>query len=106
LRAGADAVEQAAAWLLQRRGTADALAGATPFLRLVGDVVGGWLLGVGAVAAERRLGDGGDTRLRARAPLARFYAEQVLAAAAASLPAVIGGAGELAMLTPDLLGPA
>ena len=101
LREGMAAVEAGAAWLLERRGTPDALAGATPFLTLVGDVAGGWLLARAAIRADA---GGDDPWLQAKAPLARFYADQVLKVAPARLASVTGGAGVLAALTPELLG--
>ena len=56
LEAGLAAVQSATGWLIERRGHAqpDALAGATPYLKLLGDVVGGWMLGKQALAASRR----------------------------------------------------
>ena len=84
LLAGIAAVEEAAAWLSERKGDPDALAGATPFLKLCGDVVGGWLLARMAAADE------GYARLYS------FYAEQVLAGAPGLVPAVTQGAGVLA----------
>ncbi|HEX8568350.1 MAG TPA: acyl-CoA dehydrogenase [Caulobacteraceae bacterium] len=102
LRAGAVAVEQSAEWLLQRRGSPDAQAAAVPFLKLVGDVTGGWLLAKAALAAESAGGD----HLRGKAPLARIYAEQVLASAPGALAAITGGAERLRGLTPELLGAA
>jgi len=77
-----DALELAAAWMLDASDD-DRLAGATPFLKLAGDVTGGWLLCVGAVAAQRRLkeGEGDAAYNRARIALARAYAETVLTSA-------------------------
>jgi alkylation response protein AidB-like acyl-CoA dehydrogenase len=103
LRDGIDAVERGAEWLLRRRGTPDALAGAVPFLNLVGDVVGGWLLAKAALAAQGRPG---DAYLGAKPWLARFYGDHVLAAAPSRLAAVTAGAEELYALTPELLGAA
>jgi hypothetical protein len=82
---------------------ADALAGAVPFLNLVGDVAGGWLLAKAALAAEGRPG---DAYLGAKPWLARFYADHVLATAPSRLAAVTAGAEELYALTPELLGAA
>lgn len=95
----ADALEAGAAWLtsngLDRE---DMLAGATAFQKLAGDVTGGWLLCVGAVAAQRRLkqkeGDPGFAHGKIR--LARHFAETVLSLAPASLGAVQVRAGLLA----------
>jgi hypothetical protein len=73
-----------------------------PYLKLVGDVTGGWLLAKGALAAQA--GAAGDPYLRSKGPLARFYAHQVLAPAPATLAAITAGADELYALTPELLG--
>jgi len=83
LLAGIVAVEEAAAWLAEGKGNPDALAGATPFLKLCGDVVGGWLLARMAAADEDY------------ARLYAFYAEQVLAGAPGIVPAVTQGAAVL-----------
>ncbi len=83
LLAGVEAMERATAWLVDRKGSPDALAGATSFLKLCGDVVGGWMLLKMAKADE------------AYAPLWRFYAEQVLAAAPGLVPAVVQGVAAL-----------
>jgi hypothetical protein len=100
---GIAAVEEGARWLVERRGTPDALAGAVPFLQLMGDVVGGWLLAKGAIAA-RNVAE--DDYLRSKGWLARFYADHVLSPAPARLSAVTAGAEELYALTPELLGAA
>ena len=92
LTAGCEAVEASADWLLAHRASADALAGAVPFLRLVGDVTGGWMLAKAAAADP------------ARAPFAALYAEHVLAAAPAVGEAVRSGAGPLEGMTAEVLG--
>jgi alkylation response protein AidB-like acyl-CoA dehydrogenase len=82
-----DALEKATAWMLER-GAAnpnDALAGSSPYQRMWGLVVGGWLLAKGALAEAAVGGDG--TRLA----LARFYAGQLLPQAAGLLPAATAG---------------
>ncbi len=83
LSAAIEAMEQAAAWLIGKKGAPDALAGATSFLKLCGDVVGGWMLLKMARADE------------AYAPLWTFYAEQVLAGAPGLVPAVVQGVAAL-----------
>ena len=82
LEDGLDALREAAAWL-NDSDMSDRLAGATPFLTLAGEVVGGWMLCVGAVAARRRQKENiGDPAFAAqRIALANFYAEAVLALA-------------------------
>ncbi len=77
----------------------DALAGASPFLRMAGLVVGGWLLTRSALAATR-LADAGDGRftsefLHQKVVTARFYATQLLPQAAGLAPAVTAGAADL-----------
>ncbi|CAN5784137.1 acyl-CoA dehydrogenase [soil metagenome] len=79
---GADAVEEAVSILLGRLETApdDALAAASPFLRLFGTVVGGWLMGKAALAASTQLeaGTGDKEFLEAKVATARFYGEHLL----------------------------
>jgi hypothetical protein len=92
-------LRQATDWLLAN-GLADpnnALAGATPYLRMCGIVTGGWLLARSALAAQRRLDEGtGDAAFLAQKVLtARFYAEQLLPQAAGLIPAVTAGPADL-----------
>jgi alkylation response protein AidB-like acyl-CoA dehydrogenase len=75
----------------------DALAGATPFLRLMGTTVGGWYMARTALAARELLQKGSaDTGfLTAKIATARFYAEQLLPQTAGLLPMVTAGADQL-----------
>ncbi|HYL49011.1 MAG TPA: acyl-CoA dehydrogenase [Stellaceae bacterium] len=70
-----------------------ALAGAEPYLRLLGTVAGGWLMARSAAAAARRLNAGASDRafLVSKIATARFYSEHRLAHAPALLPAIAGG---------------
>jgi alkylation response protein AidB-like acyl-CoA dehydrogenase len=77
------ALETATAWMLEKHGTADALAAAWPYLMLAGDVVGGWMLARAVIVEPERL------------PLTRLYADNVLATAPARLAAVQSGAALL-----------
>jgi len=92
---GVDALDKAGSWLIETyaQDPGRALAGAEPYLRLLGTVAGGWLLAEGALAAARRLeAQGADAGfLQAKIATARFYAEHRLALAPALLPAVTGG---------------
>jgi len=74
-----DAMREAVDWL-KEVDMKDRLAGATPFLTLAGETIGGWLLCVGAVAARRRQKENiGDPAFAAqRIALANFYAEAVM----------------------------
>jgi alkylation response protein AidB-like acyl-CoA dehydrogenase len=95
LKPGIDALALATNWVVEHgtKEPARALAGAAPYLQLMGIVTGGWLMARGALAAQRRLAQGnGEARFhQAKLHTARFYAEQVLATAPSLLPAVAGG---------------
>ena len=108
LESGLAAVQASTGWLIERRGHAqpDALAGATPYLKLLGDVVGGWMLGKEALAAARHLaaGDGPTDYWRTRIGLARVFAEQILAQAPGLAQAVTQGSVDLFRATPEALG--
>ena len=96
----ADAVESlraATEWVIANRGPA-ALGAAVGYLRLFGDVAGGWMLLKGAALA------GADDWAASKATLADLYASQVLTGAAGLARAVSSGAGGLEALTPEALG--
>ena len=100
LASGVSVLRQATDWILFR-GSAepnDVLAGATPYLRLSGLVIGGWLMARAALAASRllRTAGGADAAfLQEKIDTARFYAGQLLPQATGLLPAVTAGAGPL-----------
>jgi len=89
LAEGVQALEAATDWMLSHRG-ADSLAGATPYLKLAGDVIGGWVLARQAMLAA----GADDARLKAKAGLLRIYAAQVLTGAGGLAAAVTQGAAE------------
>src|SRR6266540_5055948 len=76
LRDALGSLERASKWLLERVGSApnDALAGATPYLRLFGSTLGGCMLAGEALAAKNN-GDAGDPQRYVT--LARFFAENI-----------------------------
>jgi len=77
-----------------------ALSSATPFLKLAGDVVGGWVLGRQALAAA----GSDDPWLKSKAALARVYASQVLALAPGLADAIAdNGAEDLEATSADAL---
>jgi alkylation response protein AidB-like acyl-CoA dehydrogenase len=86
---------ETSSWLGERLLAGDlrsALAGASPYLRQFGTVLGGWLMARAAVAAL-----GGPTGFDAgflteKVSTARFYGEQLLPMANGLVPAVKGGA--------------
>ena len=97
---GVSVLGQGTGWIMSRGQPErnDALAGATPYLRLFGLVIGGWLLARSALTASRLLHNavGADAVfLKEKIGTARFYAEQLLPQAAGLLPAVTAGAGPL-----------
>jgi len=98
------AMREATEWLLANglQDPVDALAGATPYLRLCGIVVGGWLLARSAVIARQLLdaGEGDAGFLEDKIVTARFYAEQLLPAARGLVPAVKAG-GEVLFAIPE-----
>jgi alkylation response protein AidB-like acyl-CoA dehydrogenase len=83
---------------------ARAAAGAVPYLNLFAVTAGGWVLARQALAAQAQLaGREGDPRFNETKILtARFYAEQFLPQAAASLPAITGG-GTVLAIDPEML---
>jgi hypothetical protein len=98
LAAGVAALERATDTLIAADPDA-ALTGATPFLKLAGDVVGGWILGRQAMAAA----GGDDAWSRSKAALARLYASQVLSLAPAAADAFADGADDLAATPAEAL---
>ena len=96
------AVAEAARWLGEHPGD-DALAGATPFLQMLGLTVGGWVMAQAGDTAARLEAAGrpeaaGPQQVdfwRAKQVSSRFYLDQILPTAPALLPAVISGASAL-----------
>jgi len=100
LAGGVSALREATSWIVSRSQTEpnDALAGATPYLRLFGLVIGGWLMARSALAARQLLrnASGPDAVfLQDKISTALFYTDQLLPQAAGLLPAVTAGAEQL-----------
>jgi 3-(methylthio)propanoyl-CoA dehydrogenase len=111
LAAAVDATRAATQWLLER-GLADpndALAGATPFLRMLAVTTGGWLMARQALAAQRRLRDDGDDAGRAfhegKLAVARFFCEQLLGEVQGLSRQVTSGVEPLDRVDPATLAP-
>ena len=85
--------EAATRWLQADHGAdVDAVAaGASPYLRLMAETVGGFLL----VRAARRAEAAGHPAAAAKRTTAAFFVKQLLPAASALLPAVTAGSGDL-----------
>jgi alkylation response protein AidB-like acyl-CoA dehydrogenase len=89
------AFERATRFMTAERGApGDALAGATPYLRLFGLVRGAACLARAGLAAES-LAKGGDSSELGRVALARFFAEKILPAASGLAATIESGAGAL-----------
>ena len=104
-----EAVEDATLWLLDRKAdpaaAADVLSGADAYLKLLGDVVGGWLLAKGALLARARLdaGDGDPAWLEGKMDLYEVYAANVLGHVSSRLAAVGQGGALLQRMTVEAL---
>ncbi|MEC7716079.1 MAG: acyl-CoA dehydrogenase [Actinomycetota bacterium] len=88
-------MQAATEWLIEKGGasTDDGLAGATPYLRMFGTTVGGWLLAKSALQAKKQIDEGNDSEfLQAKIETAIFYAEQLLPQVSGLLPATVSGA--------------
>jgi alkylation response protein AidB-like acyl-CoA dehydrogenase len=90
LARGVSALEHATDWVLAHGGP-DALSAASPYLKLAGDVIGGWMLGRQALAAN----GADDPWLQSKAALARLYSGQVLSLAPGLAEGLTDGAGDL-----------
>jgi hypothetical protein len=95
LAAGIAALERATDSLLAGDNP-NAFTVATPFLKLAGEVVGGWILGRQALAAS----GSDDPWLVSKGALARLYASQVLTQAAGLADAIAEGGAEDLEATP------
>lgn len=95
------ATEEATDWIFVRgaENPNDVMAGATPYLKMLGQLVGGWLLARQAVFAEEQVKNGSDKfdteYLNSKIITARFYAEQLLPIAGSQLNAVTAGSSDL-----------
>ncbi len=101
------AARRATEWLLAN-GVVDpnhALGGSGPYLRLLGTVVCGALLGrLGLAAAERvAAGDDADGHAAAKVVSARFFGEQILPTVLGLETVVMAGAEDLFALSPEQL---
>jgi hypothetical protein len=104
LAEGVELLRNATEWLLAHDDVNDALAGATPYLRLFGSVAGGYYMARQALAAQRRLGNGDRNFMAAKVATARFYCEQLLPQSFGLVPAVTSHAEVLFAVEPSLLG--
>jgi hypothetical protein len=103
------AVEDATVWLLDRKaaedGAPDVLAAADAYLKLLGDVIGGWMLAQGALHARAELdaGQGDPEWLDGKITLFEVYAANVLGHASSRLAAVGQGGALLERMSVEVL---
>jgi hypothetical protein len=94
------ALEAAVAWMVPAYGAQPraAHAGAVPYLRLWGLVVGGWQMGRAALIAARHLRDGSGAApfMKAKIATARYYADCLLPQAGGYTRTIVDG-GESAL---------
>ena len=106
---GVVAVEAATDWILARKsasdGAADVLTAADAYLKLVGDVTGGWMLALGALHAREQLdgGQGDPVWLEGKITLYEVYAANVLVGAGGRMAAVRQGGALLERMSADVL---
>ncbi len=98
------AVKDATTWLLSRRSEDpdDALAGATPYLRMLGFTIGGWLLGREVLDLREREGEDSGW-VGAKMATFSFYATQLLPQVTGLTPSVVAGAAPLFAIEPKYL---
>nr|MBA3982378.1 acyl-CoA dehydrogenase [Acidimicrobiia bacterium] len=88
-----DDLDSATRWIFSNAGKPlEVLAGASPYLRLMGVTVGGWMLARGALAAREWKSEGGDASFcDMKLHTARFYAEQLLPQTKGLVPQITAG---------------
>ncbi len=100
---GIAACRESSAWLLTNRGDA-ALAGATPYLRLLSTVVAGGLMAKGAAVARAELTSGASGEradfLNQKVVTATFFIEQLVPAQVGLMPSIVSGHDILANYHP------
>ena len=104
LAAGVDALDNATQWLLDTaaENQIDAMACATPYLRLFGTVAGGAMLARSALRALESMESGNDDPILAdKLLVARFYAEQILPQAAGLATSISAGSSAIMALAED-----
>lgn len=107
LNAALDSLEAASLWLSEAMAadTNAAAAGATPYLRMFGLTVGGYLIAKGGLAAAAQSSQAGADApfLAARVATACFYGEQLLPQAPALLPSITAGSEPLYAIAAERL---
>ena len=94
-----ESLRKASSWLLENGagGNDEGLAGATPYLRMFGTTVGGWLMAKAALRAQALLSGDPENRdfLEAKIETATFFAQQLLPQVSGLLSSTISGSHSL-----------
>jgi 3-(methylthio)propanoyl-CoA dehydrogenase len=101
-----DTAEQLTKWMLNegRASATDGMSGATPYLRVMATVVGGWLMGRQATAAHSAAMDADpDGYLSAKVSTSAFYLHQILSTIDGLTEQITSGATELFAVPAELL---
>lgn len=109
LREATEALDEAADWLRAQSAERfdNVLGGATPYLRLFGNVVGGYYLAKAASAASsiRKRGEGDKEYLNSKVVLATFFAENILPLSPGLVSSVTSGADTLFATSIEAISP-
>ena len=73
----------------------DASSGATPYLKMFGQVLGGYYMGKAAILATKKLEETGDEYYKEKITLSKFYIEQLLPLASGYASSVTAGKDDL-----------
>ena len=107
LKEANESLKTASTWLLENgAGNSDAvLAGATPYLRMFGTTIGGWLMANSALSAQQLLTEATENTefLQAKIETARFFAQQLLPQATGLLASVTSGSDSMFAINSESL---
>ena len=107
LKEANESLKTASTWLLENgAGNSDAvLAGATPYLRMFGTTIGGWLMANSALSAQQLLTEATENNefLQAKIETARFFAQQLLPQATGLLASVTSGSDSMFAINSESL---
>jgi hypothetical protein len=105
LQLAVQAAVEAQQWILDHASENRYVAGAAGvnFLMLLGYVCGGWIMGLSALKASRRLVEGGGDKafLKAKLVTAKFYCDHLLPRAGACLASVTAGPESMMEMSAD-----
>ncbi len=107
LKEANESLKTASTWLLESgAANSDAvLAGATPYLRMFGTTIGGWLMANSALSAQQLLTEATENTefLQAKIETARFFAQQLLPQATGLLASVTSGSDSMFAINSESL---